>query len=92
VKYTVVWAAKAQEELAEIWLNVTDRAAVARAADSLDYELSQNPAAVGESRPSGRRIAYCLPLGIQFRISEDDRLVRVLAVWVCGHPDKADRQ
>ncbi len=81
--YTVVWIPKAQDDLTAIWLNAADRATISKAANSLDRELTQNPAAVGESRPSGRRIAYCLPLGIRFRVLEDDRLVRVLAVWRC---------
>ncbi len=83
MKYTVVWTVEAEEELADIWVDAVDRDVIAQAAESLDRELAQNPAAVGESRPNSQRIAYCLPLGIQFEISEDDRLVKVFAVWLC---------
>ena len=83
MKYTVVWTVEAEEELAAIWVDAVDRSVIAKAAESLDRELVQYPAAVGESRPNSQRIAYCLPLGIQFEIIEDDRLVRVLAVWFC---------
>ena len=83
MKYTVAWTVEAEEDLAAIWVDAVDRNVIARAAESLDRELAQNPAAVGESRPNSQRIAYCLPLGIQFGIFEDDRLVRVLAVWLC---------
>lgn len=83
MNYTVVWARKARDELAAVWLNATDRGPVANAANSLDRQLGRSPEDMGESRPSGRRIAYCLPLGIQFRILEEDRLVKVLVVWSC---------
>ena len=88
MKYTVVWIAEAERKLAAIWGNVTDREAIANAANFLDRQLARNPADVGESRPDGRRIAYCLPLGIRFRILEEDRLVKVLTVWSCGHERK----
>jgi hypothetical protein len=88
VKYTVVWIAEAEEELAAIWTSASDRQVIAEAANSLDAQLARNPAAVGESRPDAQRIAYCLPLGIRFQILEDDRLVRVLAIWVCRHIEK----
>ena len=83
MKYTVVWIPEAEEELAAIWNSATDRQEIAAAANSLDAQFARNPAAVGESRPDAQRIAFCLPLGIRFQILEDDRLVRVLAVWWC---------
>jgi hypothetical protein len=86
VKYTVVWSPEAEQKLAGIWLAAEDRDAIAKAANVLDGELSQRPSAIGESRPGGRRIAYCLPLGIQFEMFEADRLVRVLTVWRCPRP------
>jgi hypothetical protein len=88
VKYTVIWTPEAERRLAAIWVNAPDREAIATAANSLDDRLARSPSAVGESRPDGRRIAHCLPLGIRFRIHEDDRLVKVLAVWACRRGDK----
>jgi len=85
VKYTVVWTSEAEQRLAAIWANAANREVIANAANSLDKQLARNPDAVGESRPDARRIAHCLPLGIRFRIHEDDRLVRVLTVWLCHH-------
>ena len=49
--------------IAAIWLNAADRGLIAAAADSRS-PVAQFPAAVGESRPDGWRIAYQLPLGI----------------------------
>jgi hypothetical protein len=83
VKYTVVWTPDAERELAEVWNDAADRAAITDAANILDRELARNPTKVGESRPSGLRIAHCLPLGIRFAVSENDGLVRVVAVWYC---------
>ena len=83
VNYTVVWSEEAERELADIWSDAADRQGIANAANILDRELAYAPANLGESRPSGLRIAHCLPLGVSFAVSEEDRLVRVLAVWQC---------
>jgi len=91
VKYTVVWAPGAEQDLAAIWASAADRAEIARAANSLDRQLSLDPGDVGESRPDGKRIGYSLPLGIHFRVREADRLVRVLTVWLCSRPGDPDR-
>lgn len=88
MNYTVAWIGEAEEELAAMWVNAVDRSVIAEAADSLDNQLARNPAAIGESRPNAQRIAYHLPLGIRFQILDDDRLVRVLAVWFCRRIDK----
>jgi hypothetical protein len=88
VKYTVVWAPDAERELATVWVNSTDRNALTGAANFLDRELARDPSSLGESRPSGLRIAHCLPLGIRYQIQEEDRLVRVLAVWQCHRIDR----
>ena len=83
MKYTVVWAPDAEQDLARIWNEAEDRASVADAANLLDRELVRDPTNLGESRPIGSRIAHRLPLGIRFVVLEEDRLVRVLAVWEC---------
>ena len=83
MNYTVVWSQEAERELAEIWSNAVNRQGIATAANILDRELAHAPTNMGESRPNGLRITHYLPLGIRFSISEDDRLVRVLAVWQC---------
>ena len=81
--YTVIWGSEAEGELAAIWLHSTDRDTIANAANFLDAELVEDPLDLGESRPNGQRIAHALPLGIRFQIQEQDRLVKVLAVWEC---------
>lgn len=88
MRYSVVWSPEAEGELADIWNDVADRKSIANTANVLDRELARAPADLGESRPSGLRIAHYLPLGIRFAISEEDRLVRVLAVWPCRRSEK----
>jgi hypothetical protein len=88
MKYTVVWVAEAEEELAVIWAGVADREAVANAANALDNQLARDPAAIGESRPHAERIVHYLPLGARFTILDGDRLVKVVAVWHCRHIDR----
>ena len=83
MRYTVVWSTVAEEKPAAIWADAADRQAIADAANLLDAELARNAPAVGESRPNAQRIAHSLPLGIRFRIFEQDRLVKVLTVWLC---------
>jgi plasmid stabilization system protein ParE len=88
VRYSVLWSPDAEQELARIWNNATDRDRIAAAADLLDRELSHNPHRLGESRPTGLRIAHCLPLGIRFTLLEEDQIVRVIAVWECRRIQK----
>jgi hypothetical protein len=81
MKYTVVWETTAETELAELWLRVRDRETLTRAGDRIDVVLQTSPSLRGEPHSSQRRILIEPPLGVIFRIEEDDRLVRVLAVW-----------
>lgn len=81
MKFTVIWLPHAERELAELWETTTDRAAVTRAADSIEQILTSFPDRAGEERPRGRRVLFDDPLGIQFRVLLDDRLVRVISVW-----------
>ena len=81
MKYTVGWVPIAEQELAAIWPASADREAVTRAAHQLDQRLRIIPLSVGESRQSSvRRVAFELPLAIEFEVIEDDKKVRVLAV------------
>ncbi|MFM9959837.1 MAG: hypothetical protein ACKV2Q_01265 [Planctomycetaceae bacterium] len=81
MKFTVVWLARAEHELAELWEASPDRAAVSRAANRIEQTLARLPYQAGEERPDGRRVLFDKPLGILFRVFLDDRLVRVTTVW-----------
>jgi hypothetical protein len=81
MKYTVVWKPDAEDDLARLWNSAPDRGAVAWAADQIDAQLKHDPETQGESRAGGVRILFVPPLAVHFRVSPDDRLVEVVAVW-----------
>ena len=85
MNYTVTWAPEAENGLATAWLAAPDRNAVTAASHRLDQDLATDPYARGVARnASVNRTAVELPLGIDYEIIEDDRLVRVLVVWSLG--------
>jgi plasmid stabilization system protein ParE len=80
VNYRVLWRRIARNQLADIWLAATDRAAVSAAAHRVDKLLSRDPVGCSESRDPGRRVAIVEPLTVFFRIVEDDKKVIVVTV------------
>ena len=82
MKYTVLWAGEAEQRLAALWNKATNRQAITTAADAIDKQLNLDPETVGESRPDGTRILLVPPLGILFTVTELDRIVSVLTVWL----------
>ena len=81
MSYNVIWKRAADGQLASIWMDADDRAAISHAARALDRRLALNPMEQGESRPSALRIAFELPLAVLYEIREDQRIVQVVAVW-----------
>ena len=83
MRYTVVWMPRAEQRLAQLWLDASDRPALTRSADTLDAALARDPLNLGESRLGPVRVAFEGVLGILFEVSEPDRLVSVLDIWRC---------
>lgn len=81
MKYTVLWSKEAEANLAAIWLASENREEVARAVDELDRFLHSVGHSLGESRGGERRIAFQGPIGITFKVSNEDRFVLVSSVW-----------
>jgi hypothetical protein len=83
--FQVRWAEGALDQLAMLWLQGDSmlRRAITRASAAIDQRLHTNPHNQGESRNAGERVMFESPLGVQFDIIDDDRLVRVLDVWDC---------
>jgi hypothetical protein len=82
VNYLVAWPRETLDELAQAWLDSTDRNAVTEASFNMEQELTTDPYSCGFPRLSPTdRTAVRLPLGFEFEIIEDDKLVRVLRVW-----------
>ena len=79
--FSVVWLPVAEQQLAEVWVRASDKAAVTNATSEIDRVLRLNPDRVGESRPDGRRILLESPLGVVYRIDYTNAVVRVVSVW-----------
>lgn len=79
--YAVDWTPSALRELAVIWVGATDQAVTA-SSHRLEQALAADPLRVGVPRNSSvNRTAVDLPLGIEFEVIEDDKVVRVVRVW-----------
>jgi len=79
-RYTVVWHDDAQNQLAEIWLNTTDRQSVTLAANATDRRLADDADTKGVAVEGGLRQVVLPPLRLLFAVSEGDRTVRILDV------------
>ena len=80
--HTVVWAESAAAELAAIWLAAPDRPLITALVRDIDEWLRVTPESAGESRESGLRILIAGSLAVTFEIRRDDRVVKVLDVWL----------
>jgi hypothetical protein len=80
MNYTVVWLPSAEQDLAALWINAPDRAAVAAAADAIEVALRRDPLGQGESRAGVARIMFLEPLAVCYDVYEADRRVLVWAV------------
>jgi plasmid stabilization system protein ParE len=79
--WTVVWKPSAEQHLAAIWLAASDRAGVTAAANRIDRLLATDPEKLGHAHFDTVRIFRLPPLGVEFEVIEQDRLVWVLAAW-----------
>jgi hypothetical protein len=80
MKYTVVTSNIADEQLARLWLSAQDRQSVADAFDHIESMLKHDAHLQGQLHPSGWRVLVEPPVVVSFRVSEADRLVKILSV------------
>jgi hypothetical protein len=80
MRYTVTWDESAQDELARLWVQASDRKAVERASNEIDHALRFRPLGVGSEDGEDRRLTL-LPLQVLYNVSPDDCRARVLFVW-----------
>jgi hypothetical protein len=80
MKYTVVNAPVADRLLTDIWLTATDRQSVADAFNCIESSLKYDAHLQGREHPNGWRDLIVPPPAVTFRVSEDDRLVKILSV------------
>lgn len=74
------WTAKAENELADVWLNSPDPDAVTVAARDVERRLRQDPLGIGESRELGNRIVFETPLAVLYWVDTANRIVTVVSV------------
>ena len=79
-RYTVVWHDDAQNRLAEIWMNASDRQSVTLAANTIDKHLADDAAMKGIAVEGDLRQVFVPPLRLLYAVSEADRMVRILDV------------
>ena len=80
MKFTVVRKPAAERQLANLWLDATDRKALTSASEQLEAALATRPEEIGESRPLDCRLVFVEPLAVTFRVTAADRLVEVVSV------------
>lgn len=79
---TVIWTPTAEQDLAAIWMAAgSARDAVRSASNTIDALLGRAPDTRGESRSGTVRLLFVPPLGADFDVQVDDRIVYVLTVW-----------
>jgi hypothetical protein len=78
--YTVLWRPLAEQQLAQLWNNASDRKAITSAADTIDSLLRRDPQSKGESRSGMTRVLFVEPLLVLFDVVQPDRTVYVKAV------------
>ncbi len=81
MKYTLIWKPAVEDRLAQLWIEATDRQAIASAADEIDRYLRTHPSSVGEARDALTRILIADPLAIIYEVNELDCMVYILGVW-----------
>lgn len=82
MNWTVIYRPDAADDLATIWLNATDRQAIADAANSIDRQLGMAPLTAGESREGNNRILCEGPLAVFYDVDVQDRIATVWAVVI----------
>jgi hypothetical protein len=87
MNYSVRWMPAAVSMLSQIWIDADSesRREITESVDEIESSLRRTPLEVGESREGDRRIAFRDSLGLEFRVSEDDRLVHIVEVWLIRH-------
>lgn len=82
--YRVEWLRSALNELAAIWTNADSakRGEITAATQAIDDGLSKDPFDVSESRDRAVRVAFVLPLGVDFRVIPSSDAVVVVHVWL----------
>jgi hypothetical protein len=81
--FEVRWEEAALDELTALWFHAdsTMRQKITSTTHQIDQILTVDPYTEGESREEGQRILLVYPLGLLFRVEQDEQTVSVLHVW-----------
>jgi hypothetical protein len=81
MKWTVLWTKSAEQHLAAVYLASTSPNAVTSASHAIDTILGRSPDTKGTPNFDTVRTLIVEPLGVDYEVIADDRLVYVLSVW-----------
>jgi hypothetical protein len=80
IRYTVVWHDDALNQLADIWMNASNRQSVTSAASTIDRQLADDASTKGTAVEGDLRLTHVPPLRVLFAVIEADRLVRIVDI------------
>ena len=86
MNYAVDFSSRAEDELAQLWVNASDRNAVTSAADEIERLLASDPLAQGESRGGDKRLIFEQPPAALYRVDAKRRTVTVVTVGLAAPP------
>jgi len=81
--FRVEWLQEALDELTLLWMQAESslRQALTAATHRIDQELHTDPYRQSESREDEERVLFVYPLGVQFEVDLQRRIVWILHVW-----------
>jgi hypothetical protein len=81
VRYTVVWTLRAEKELAQVWLEASDKSQLSAVANELERLLRENDAARRASGVGNIGVLGIAPLSVAYAISDADHLITIFTAW-----------
>ena len=81
--FKVEWHPRTLDELTAIWIQADSplRKTVTSAMHQFELRLQSDPLGCGESREGGMRVFLLTPLGIHYRLEDDEATITVLRLW-----------
>ena len=80
MNYTVEWTSVAENQLADIWAQAPDRAAVTAADAAIHRVLQRHPLTQGTDVSEGLRKLRVPPLTVYYQVNQAQQIVEVQAV------------
>lgn len=77
-RFGLYWQPSAIDDLADVWIDASDRVAVNLAVDFIEAQLAEYPAGWGTELSEGLYEISIRPLRILFTLDADQRMVKVL--------------